>query len=175
MDRMNIEAWDKYFAGIPILGWELRSSRPDLWFRIHYLPSSKRYPENDEEKSIVLERYYSISSDVIGDNAASIAYWYCYENFHGLKGSKISQFQDEMFEADIFSTSVNFSRSNFLSDIFLAIANDEISQIMFLNPETGNVFAPYDGGADLFIWQQDLKSDLISKYQNWLSERADVL
>jgi hypothetical protein len=41
----------------------------DRWFRIHSLPESKRYADNDEEWRFLLSRQNSIITDILGDNS----------------------------------------------------------------------------------------------------------
>ncbi len=38
-----------------------------------------------------------------------------------------------------------------------------------------NIIAPYDGGIDLIIFNDAKRNELINKYKDWLSPRADGL
>ena len=55
-----------------------------------------------------------------------------------------------------------------------AVADNRVSGL-FAALETGSVYAPYDGGADLFFptgWERDLARE---RYDGWLSSRPDGL
>jgi hypothetical protein len=44
----------------------LRSDQWLAWVRFHSLPNSKRYPENDAEKDIIVSRAYSLAIETLG-------------------------------------------------------------------------------------------------------------
>ncbi len=55
------------------------------------------------------------------------------------------------------------------------IAQDELTQIPFMNPEFGNSCASYDGGADIFIEDSKTKNALQEQFSEWPSNRVDGL
>jgi hypothetical protein len=57
-----------YHETVPISHY-FRHDYSDRWFRIHSLPQSKRYAENDQEWSILLHRQNQIVTDLIGENS----------------------------------------------------------------------------------------------------------
>lgn len=52
--------WANEYPACPPIGFLLREKYKDRWFRIHSLPGSKRYPENDDEMREVLHRHNAI-------------------------------------------------------------------------------------------------------------------
>lgn len=169
------ETWNTFFNEIPMLGWKLRASKPELWFRIHSLPESKRYPENEDEENIILSRHNEIATEVLGEKVDLLLYWHWIESFHGIEGTKTMDYEDEDIETSLYSAKVGSWQSGKFNKLILAVANDELSQVVFLNPQNGSVYAPYDGGADIYIFDHALKNRLKGKYSKWASERADGL
>ena len=164
------EAWNKYFQDIPMLGWKLREQKKELWFRIHSLPKSKRYPDNESEKSILLARHNEIAEDVLGSKSDLFLYWYGVKSFHGITGIEGMRYEDEDIATTLYSAKVGCWKSGRFDKVILAVANDDLSQIIFLNPSTGDAYAPYDGGADIIITNQEHKKTLKTRYCKWSSE-----
>ncbi|MGY5778272.1 DUF3885 domain-containing protein [Rhizobium sp. LEGMi135b] len=51
------------------LSWMLRSDKSLAWVRFHSLPNSKRYPEDEAEERIVLNRAYTLANATLGTDA----------------------------------------------------------------------------------------------------------
>lgn len=60
------EVWEKMFPLSPPVSHILRVAYPERWFRIHSLPESKRYPEDDAEWTILLARQNCLVEDLLG-------------------------------------------------------------------------------------------------------------
>lgn len=45
----------------------MREAFPEYWLRIHALPDSKRYPEDEAERQIVFDRYSRFGSALLGE------------------------------------------------------------------------------------------------------------
>jgi hypothetical protein len=54
-------------------------------------------------------------------------------------------------------------------DLLWAIANEQAPRTLWMSVSTGAVFAPYDGGADLFLPTAQQVDDLRAKHRHWLS------
>lgn len=54
-----------YPETVPI-SYLFKHDSADRWFRIHSLPDSKRYPDNDEEWELLLKRQNTIITDLFG-------------------------------------------------------------------------------------------------------------
>jgi len=48
--------WNKNFSNFPPVPSELKNYFKDRWLRIHTLPESKRYPENENEYAVIIKR-----------------------------------------------------------------------------------------------------------------------
>jgi len=155
---------------------------PHLWMRIHSLPASKRYPETEEERNVVLERYASFGTALLGDEAA------CYivrsrmnqkvldPEFRGSFAWTALPRVDESDE-DYWSSwySETIWRPEEFRSSLLAIAEERDWGVSFVSKATGSVFAPYDGGADGFSFDSGLLTRLKQEFQPWLSARDDSL
>jgi hypothetical protein len=56
-----------------------------------------------------------------------------------------------------------------------AVANDSLASVLWMSAATGAVFAPYDGGVDLFLPQASRVVELKVKYAGWLPANAEGL
>lgn len=55
------------------------------------------------------------------------------------------------------------------------IADDGPTYVLWISRETGGIFAPYDGGFDVFPGSNDDLEQLRITYSDWLSDRKDGL
>lgn len=60
------------------------------------------------------------------------------------------------------------------NDLLKKIADDEVRAFM-ISFEQNIIIAPYDGGIDIIIFNDAKRNELINKYNDWLSPRADGL
>jgi len=59
--------------------------------------------------------------------------------------------------------------------IIEAIAQDTVADIVFFSARTCQVYAPYDGGADLLLINRAARDEAAHTFHTWLSDRADGL
>src|SRR5882757_3514011 len=59
--------WEKTFLDCPPIGYFLREAFPEIWFRIHTLPLSKRYADTPEETAEILRRHNTVLSDLFAE------------------------------------------------------------------------------------------------------------
>src|SRR5258705_6684265 len=62
-----VHYWESTYPGCPPIGYLLRQTFAEHWFRIHTLPGSKRYAESDNEKSEILRRHNMMLTSLLGD------------------------------------------------------------------------------------------------------------
>lgn len=58
-------------------------------------------------------------------------------------------------------------------EILRRVANDEIRYISWMNIQNGEIFAPYDGGADLFLSSTARRDELREQFKDWLSNHPE--
>jgi hypothetical protein len=181
----------RYPEALPI-NYELKTVYPDRWFRIHSLPESKRYAENESEYQIIFNRQNILINDLFGDNTDIIISFGLYtddlssDNYKeltdfgefdkiqtiSLHKERPDEYEDETY-FDIYIKSEQW-KMNSNNEILKGIADDEI-RAMFICPAKDCIIAPYDGGVDIIVNSTEKRDKLKQKYKDWLSEREDGL
>lgn len=166
------------------------------WFRIHSLPNSKRYPENDGEWDILLKRQNEIITDMLGsDTTVSLVtgdfYWNEENDVHITQEAEIFKVYlftrlDDIYlhkidaenydETDVYRSAFAQTIWNYGThdELLRACALDNVTAF-FVSFEKNIIVAPHDGGID-FILKDAVKKDFYKeRYKTWLSEREDGL
>jgi len=167
----------------------------DRWFRIHSLPESKRYADNEEEWNILLKRQNEIITDLFGADSKVILVTGEYnwgertihlvdeeEVFRNYSFSKL----DNIYLYNLNPNDYNNGEvyrpafaeivwmSNQHDKLLREIAKDNI-RAFFVSFNKNIIVAPYDGGID-FVLKDSLTRDIFkNKYKAWLSFRKDGL
>ncbi|MCB0446086.1 MAG: hypothetical protein KDD03_00970 [Gelidibacter sp.] len=165
----------------------------DRWFRIHSLPKSKRYADNENEWEILLSRQNQIINDLLGDNSDVFIVtgeynWgeretfitdeeKVFDRYNFTRLSNIDLFKlnpDDYDEGEVYRPA--FSQIvwhvNNHDNILTEIADDCI-RVFFVSFEKHILIAPYDGGLDIVLSDIETKEKYKQKYQDWLSQRED--
>ena len=185
-----IDYWNKeYKESLPI-NHELKMVYPDRWFRIHSLPESKKYAENEDEYKIMLDRQNQLINDLIGEESEVAISFGLYrwdltnDNYKeltdfgefqkilriDLKKERPWEYEDETY-FDIYVKTESWKNGS-RNEILKAIADDEI-RAMFVSPSKKCIIAPYDGGVDVIVDSTEKRDRLKAKYVDWLSDRED--
>lgn len=168
----------------------------DRWFRVHSLPQSKRYANNEQEWSIILQMQNQIITDLIGENS----YFLLVTGEHWMKGytelhpiaevasikqipfillDKIDlnkfipdEYEIGMFYRPMFSEQIWVPQKfdNLLRDI-----SDDNLRAFFISIENELIIVPYDGGIDFIVKNKAMKEVYTRKYASLLSVRQDGL
>lgn len=188
MDYQNL--WTKHYGSTLPLGYLLRKEHREKWTRFHSLPDSQRYPHGLKDfreivrrASVIVSRLYNQASDLwliasydkeyfneIGDEPTLF-------RKYNLKssGERTGNFiYDDEQTTFIFCSSAFGNKLPNLYRIFLEAAVDREMAILF-DQNTGRVFAPYDGGFDLFDPEQEILDNLEREFGGWMSGRPDKL
>jgi hypothetical protein len=174
--------WLAFRADRRPVGWMLRQDTSVPWVRFHSLPDSKRYPENDLEEGLVLRRAWALGDAILGRGTdcwqvecrpkeLDLPYWNV-----PVTGVASSTFAVEE-DGGLWSSYVLpiTWRPDALDATLLAIANEQTGPTLWINRGTGEIFAPYDGGFDLFPSSADEVARLKAEYKEWLSSHAEGL
>lgn len=167
----------------------------DRWFRIHSLPQSKRYPENENDWEILLARQNQIITDLLSDNSKIILVTSEYnwgertafitdeENvfkpYNFIRLDKIDLYKlnsDDYNKSEIYRPA--FAETTWKSSghnaLLKEIANDK-TRAFFVSFDKHIIIAPYDGGIDFVVKNTQVRDFYKEKYKEWLSERDDGL
>jgi hypothetical protein len=197
---MNKGEFNKFWASryddsLPI-SHVFKRDYPERWLRIHSLPQSKRYAENEIEWRVLLNRQNTIISDIFGENIKVFLMTGAYSDrmilkswngkvHHVLKDYVFTKLAEidlhshsaEFFEEDVFYTpeftEIDWKVDRY-NDLLKAIANDEL-RAFFVSPEKNVIIAPYDGGLDIILKDVETRNYYKLKYNEWLSVRSDGL
>jgi hypothetical protein len=178
--------WTTHFGVTPPLGYRLRVAYPERWFRIHSLPNSKRYPSTAAELELLLDRHAAVAAELSElartctlvtptYEAAELGARRIVPELGARELECIASHHDA--EADV---DVSYWAAECRWDpcaerpVLIAIAQDQL-RALWLDRGSGNTYAPYDGGADLFVSDPERRADLLRKYATWRSARADGL
>ena len=186
--------WALNFAEtIPIQHY-FKQEYTDRWFRIHSLPESKRYADNEQEWNILLDRQNRIITDLFGDNTKLLLVTgdYNYNPPHDSHITKVENaFKKYSFtgldEIDLHKLSPNeYDESQTYRPAFseiiwntkghdpllIEIANGVV-RAFFVSFDGKIIIAPYDGGIDFILKDTKTRDIYKQKYRKWLSERDD--
>lgn len=197
---MTAEQFEKFWSStypdtIPISHY-FRHEFNDRWFRIHSLPESKRYAENETDWNIMLDRQNKIITDIIGENSKIIIVTgdFYYEGFielHPITDSqsikeisfisldyidlyKISPAEYEQGQVYRPIISEQIWQANKFNNLLKELADEKLSAF-FVSLENKSIIAPYDGGIDIILKNSEAKNNYKEKYKDWLSTRPDGL
>ena len=186
--------WDfSYPDTIPINHY-FKHDYSDRWFRIHSLPESQRYPSDEEDWRILLNRQNTILTDLLtnGSPILFVTGDYSYEGHIELypidEMMSIKPFEftrldpidlhslskDEYDKGQIYTPM--FTELVWQHDMFNEILKDiaEWNLIAFFVSIDGNcIVAPYDGGMDIILKDSSTRDFYKGKYSQWLSLHKD--
>ena len=194
-EQFNIFWSTNYPATIP-LSYCFRHDYKDRWFRIHSLPKSKRYADNEEEWNILLARQNSIIKDLLDDSSKvyavtgeydvngsdEIPMFLSNEMFIDIKFNSVDTIDLHKISPDEYENGAIYRpyvaelnwKENKYDNILKSIANDEI-RVFFISVDKKCLIAPYDGGVDFVMENNKVRDAYKTKYKDWLSEREDGL
>jgi hypothetical protein len=165
----------------------------DRWFRIHSLPDSKRYAEDDEDWFCLLNRQNEILCDlfhtnskifiVTGEYNSGVPRVHITENDEIFKSYKFQKLNGiDLYKAD----SDNYDEGQLYLPAFAEtiwchgrhdmllreIAMDN-ARAFFVSFDLNVIAAPYDGGVDFILKDDSTKYFYKNKYKQYLSLRED--
>lgn len=83
---------------------------------------------------------------------------------------------DESGHASInVAASVTAWEPNRFNQLIRTVADDQSSPVLFANLRRRTAYAPYDGGADLYLESPEAVARLKMTWKDWLSGRPDGL
>jgi len=191
------EWWQTRFGDLPPLGYILRQELQERWFRIHSLPESKRYPETAWEYEELLHRHNTVATELLGNGALCwlVAITYLFEadyyavgelDLPGLGAQPLEvayTFEnpadpciknDERVLAACWVAEVTWAPGRF-DELIRAVADDKMSQVLFVEKSRARIYAPYDGGADLILESTEQRDRFHTRYAAWLSKHPKGL
>lgn len=188
------DLWSRWRPGQWPVGYRLRQDGAANWIRFHSMPGSKRYAESDEERRVILQRQNALAAEALGAGPCWLvqAHWEMPEGVvdlaeanepfaatrdWGLKPAFEMTEPDGEGGADLWR--VHAGRTQWVEarfdDLLTAIAEERAGPTLWMAEETGAVFAPYDGGVDLFLAEAAQVEALRARHAGWLSAHTEGL
>ncbi|MGE3802533.1 MAG: hypothetical protein AB7H80_16065 [Candidatus Kapaibacterium sp.] len=154
----------------------MRGAFPEYWLRIHSLPNSKRYPDDEAERQIVFDRHSQFGTALLGEHVRCLVIQSCFNGFSRsaellpeLEWRPIHQVVESDGEAwNSWMAYTTWDVAAFRT-LLLAIADEREAHIAFVSEVTDCVFIPYDGGADGFSFDTELLRRLSEEFAPWRS------
>ena len=179
------EAWIHHHPGLRPIGYMLREDDVKTWIRFHSLPQSKRYAETDKERGILLNRQNVLATEVLGLAGCWLiqTHWVTppgmvdvadeLDPFRTTRERNLEfAFEFSIPEDDDQLWRVHAVKTDWVSgqfdDLLLAVADEKAGPTIWMSGENGSLFAPYDGGVDLFLHDVKAAKALAVKYADWL-------
>jgi hypothetical protein len=167
---------DDKFRGVYPVSFIMRKAISDSWFRIHSLPESKRYPEDETEWEILFERHRALTDAVLAEGGPCRVHYTLFDDagfsedlVPSLDWGDIRPLRygdDETVYTQTAETSWSFEA--FMPWIKRR-SDDDLGWISFHSLDTDAVYSPYDGGADIFSLDPSFIAKIRSRFSAWKS------
>ncbi|MBL0188087.1 MAG: hypothetical protein IPP97_20355 [Candidatus Obscuribacter sp.] len=166
--------WEQQFPDSPPVGFLMRKIYSETWLRIHSLPSSKRYAETKVEYDELVRRHNIVATETLGEDSA------CYL----IRGFPVEETEEKIWyeilkEYLADSVTLQFEatqivwKSGLIDPLILEVADDRTRYVLIVGRDSRRIYAPYDGGADLFFANKQERNERKEAYKDWLSAHPD--
>lgn len=164
-------------------GWSLRERHGWQWLRLHSLPGSVRYPSSTDDYDTLLERHRQVADAVLGECARC---WLVVSENPSMSNvdEDAEQFAfshvqlEDPGEPDVpnhFHVAAVEWRFQVFASLVRARADDETGSVLFARRDREGVYAPYDGGMDVFVRSVPALNAIRSRFATWRSPLASGL
>lgn len=192
MNRFQ-QLWARYHEGHRPVGYMMSAKDAANWVRFHSLPGSKRYADSDDERRLILQRQNLLGAEVLKSDPCWLVqtHWIIPEGVVDVADANdpfaatrqfgldpVFEFLDDGGDEE-FRWRVHAGTTRWTSGVFdellMSIADDRAGPTLWMSEASGAIFAPYDGGVDLFLSGPDQVAVLKAKYRDWLSDHPEGL
>lgn len=190
-----LATWNERFPNCEPVAHLLRCEFPDRWVRFHSLPDSKRWPKDEAEYAILLERHNCILGELAsdGDDVVLLTAGYSgtaepVRSEHGPELAVLDptatawrsvavhkiENDDEPNFIHVFASRRRWRPGEF-DRLVRLVANDVLGNVMIVALDCKWLLHPYDGGMDVILESDLARDQLKARYSEWQSHRADGL
>lgn len=188
--------WTLNYPDTVPISYQFKHDYSKRWFRIHSLPESKRYADNENEWEILLSRQNEIITDLFGLETPIVIVVGEYNwgdnrqihvtdeeaifkpfSFVRLDNIELNKIDPEQYdEPDIYRPAFaqTIWKPNYHDKLLREITNDN-TRAFFVSFDKNIIVAPYDGGVDFILKDNQTRDNYKEKYKQWLSEREHGL
>ncbi|WP_416874348.1 hypothetical protein [Kitasatospora sp. SC0581] len=176
--------WERRWPGTEPVGYELGRAR-DVWVRFHSLPESKRYPDDEREYVIVLERHNTVLDELFAGAEVYVLTprWSSRESAPRMRRDAKHwrtwlQTDDPEPEfrtyCHVFVERRRWRRGG-LDGLLRRVADDREGGVIIAGPGLRRLYHPYDGGADVYLASTEERDRLKERHAGWLSGHPNGL
>ncbi|MET7369337.1 hypothetical protein ABZS61_26450 [Streptomyces sp. NPDC005566] len=183
LDALSV-LWEQRWPALPG-DLQMRHAHPDRWVRFHSLPGSKRYPENDDEYAIMLDRHHAVLNE-LGPHDTELYVITREWNWDAEPVTRMPQLaqvdpdarhwgshvHDDEFPDDIVYeheyVSVRPRTRRELSPLLRLVADEVIAGVTLAPLDLRWLYHPYDGGGDVYASSASV-TGLRAAHPDWLS------
>ncbi|MEU9038104.1 hypothetical protein AB0D45_24825 [Streptomyces sp. NPDC048352] len=177
----------------PLLPWDVKRAYHERWVRFHSLPQSKRYPEDESEYAVLLDRYNTVLDELFGGgevyvvtidwaDPAEPTQWSHHLHRAALhpQGTLWMTWDDPDDADDPDATPWYFHadrrpwRRGCADPLLRAAADDALPGVFFTDPGLTRIHYPYEGGADVVLATPAERDRLRDRHRGWLPGRQIV-
>ena len=188
-----LTAWNSSFGGQIPVAHLLRESLPDRWVRFHSLTGSRRYPESERDYEAILNRHHQVLQSLVGSKRRVVLLTTGYSE----TAIPIRSPSCEMFDpyavawrsVPMHKTCNEYAAPNYwhvfasewqwqpgvFDSILRLVADDQLSNVMMVDPDCEWLLHPYDGGMDVIAKTEAQRDHIKAAFCQWLSPRLDRL
>jgi hypothetical protein len=181
----QLKAWQERYLNDPPVGPVLRMNHPKIWTRIHYLPLGRRPARNAEDEQTVVERFNAVMG-YLGFSVVVVLAVHLdprdeeieiLQPFGAIRLPMPAEWTTALSEHfDLGSAQLAVAELPWthgcLDDLWRAAARDRIGRVALYNLPTGDALCPYDGGADIFVWDEGSRAGLRERFRSWLPDES---
>lgn len=187
------DSWSQFHGDHWPIGYKLRQDGAANWVRFHSLPQSKRYADSVDNWRTLLHRQNALAATVLGHGPCWLVqtHWVSapgttdiadvHDPFAATRAfdlrfafELVEAVDDELYRWRVHAGPTRWSNGRF-DNLLKKIADDEAGPTLWMAQADGSIFAPYDGGVDLFLSQPSQAAKLKTAHKDWLSVHPEGL
>lgn len=177
MDREALTAlWERRWPDTEPVGFELGRAR-DVWVRFHSLPESKRYPDDEHEYGIVLERHNTVLDELFAGAEVYVLTPRWTGRASAPRMRRDAKHWRTWLQGDdpgcptychVF-VERRWWRPVSLDGLLRRVADDREGGVIVADTGLRRLYHPYDGGADVHLATTEERDRLRERHAEWLS------
>ncbi|MFE6055601.1 hypothetical protein ACFQ6N_33050 [Kitasatospora sp. NPDC056446] len=189
MDRDALTAlWERRWPGSMPIGHEIQERGGERWVRFHSLPESKRYPDDEREYAILLERHNTVLNGLFTGKEVYVLTprwtekpsvprmrrdakhwrtWFEPDEPDGADGADGSEPECGTYWHSFVERQQ--WRPGCLDRLLRRVADEREYGVIVSDTGMRRLYHPYDGGADVYLTTTEERDRLKERHADWLS------
>ncbi|MFJ7496768.1 hypothetical protein ACIQZB_37550 [Streptomyces sp. NPDC097727] len=183
--------WEGKWQAEPTSAHELRAKHTERWVRFRSLPDSKRYPQDEAEYKVILERHNTVLDELFtgqdvcvittgwsdpGDPAVRSDNAVRLHPSSELWTSSLTDEPDPEYRICMHSyISCIRWQPACLDPLLRSVADDVSAGLIITDTNLDQLYHPYDGGADVILTDSASRDAMRERYSGWLSKHPQGL